>query len=90
MSSRFSLLRLGIAGTLLVVSAALLGPLLAPYGPHEIDITRELMSPTVAGGLGTGVNGIDVWSWLLHGARVSLLVGFSVVGIGSRSVWVWD
>ena len=82
MSVRFSLLRVGLTGTLLVVLAAILGPIFAPYGPHEIDITRELMSPEMAGGLGTGVNGIDVFSWLLHGARVSLLVGFSVVGIG--------
>ena len=79
---RFSLLRVGLTGTLLVVSAAYLGPIFAPYGPHEIDITRELMSPEMAGGLGTGVNGIDVFSWLLHGARARPLVGFSVVGIG--------
>ncbi|MBM65467.1 MAG: peptide ABC transporter permease [Myxococcales bacterium] len=82
MKSAFSLLRVGIAGTLLVLLAAVLGPWLAPYGPQDIDITRELMAPSLAGGLGTGVNGIDVWSWLLHGARVSLLVGFSVVAIG--------
>lgn len=79
---RNRLLAFGLTGTVLLVLAAVIGPILAPQGPHEIDITRELLAPGSGAPLGTGVNGIDVLSWLLHGARVSLLVGFSVVGIG--------
>jgi peptide/nickel transport system permease protein len=75
------LLKLGLAGMTLVVLAALLGPFLAPGGPNVIALDKELLPPGVGGVLGTGVNGIDVLTWLLYGARVSLLVGLSVVGI---------
>ena len=44
-----------------------------------MDITRELLPPGSGAVLGTGVNGIDVFSWVLHGAAISLTVGLSVV-----------
>ncbi|MEE2835709.1 MAG: ABC transporter permease [Myxococcota bacterium] len=73
------LLKIGLGGFALIVTAALLGPFLAPFAPEHMDITRELLPPGSGAVLGTGVNGIDVFSWVLHGAAISLTVGLSVV-----------
>ena len=73
------LLRIGLSGLALIVGAALIGPILAPFSPEHMDITRELLPPGEGSVLGTGVNGIDVFSWVLHGAGISLTVGLSVV-----------
>ncbi len=58
---------------------ALVGPLLAPYGPGELDIAREFASPSASHVLGTGENGIDLLSALLRGARLAFVVAGSVV-----------
>ena len=73
------LLKIGLGGFALIVTAALFGPFLAPFAPEHMDITRELLPPGSGAILGTGVNGIDVFSWVLHGAAISLTVGLSVV-----------
>jgi len=75
------LLRIGLGGLSILLVAAVIGPFIAPSSAHDIDITRELLAPGEGGLLGTGVNGVDVLSWLLHGARVSLTVGLSVVAV---------
>lgn len=69
----------------LLVVAAALAPLLAPVDPNaqpDVVATRFLAPGTVDGFgvyhlLGTDRLGRDVWSRLLHGARVSLVVGAS-------------
>jgi len=73
------LLKIGLTGLALIVGAAIIGPILAPFSPEHMDITRELLPPGDGSILGTGVNGIDVFSWVLHGAGISLTVGLSVV-----------
>ena len=75
------LLKFGLAGLALLVGGAIFGPLFAPQGPEAIDITRELLGPNAHNLLGTGVNGTDVLSWVLHGARISLTVGVCVVSV---------
>jgi peptide/nickel transport system permease protein len=59
--------------------AALVGPWVAPYGPRAIDLARELHAPTWAHVLGTGENGVDVLSVLLHGARLAATVSLATV-----------
>ncbi len=73
----------------LVVFAALCAPLISPYQPLQGSIMNNLRPPAMAGGdgfphlLGTDILGRDVLSGIIHGARVSLLVGVaSVVGAG--------
>jgi peptide/nickel transport system permease protein len=79
---------LALAGALVVAAAvalALLAPALAPADPIRNSLLDRLTPPMwVAGGeakhpLGTDTLGRDVASRLLHGARVSLAVGFSAV-----------
>ncbi len=59
---------------------AVIGPLIAPYGPTErlYDETGKLMRlvpPTWSHPLGTTVLGRDVFSQMLWGARTAMLVG---------------
>ncbi|MDF1563228.1 MAG: ABC transporter permease [Deltaproteobacteria bacterium] len=65
------------AGGLLVAIvcvAALLAPWLSPFSPEAMDLPAELTGPTGTHPLGTGDNGVDVLTHVLHGARVSLYV----------------
>jgi len=59
----------------------LIGPWIAPYDPMSIDLLHEYEPPTRAHLLGTGDNGIDVLSALLHGARLAAIVGVIVVSV---------
>jgi peptide/nickel transport system permease protein len=64
----------GIVGTLLFVLVAAIGPAIAPYNP--LALSREtLLAPELAHWFGTDELGRDVLSGVLHGARVSLVVG---------------
>jgi peptide/nickel transport system permease protein len=70
------------AGIILVFTAgAILAPWLSPYDPYEIRLSEQLAAPSRAHPLGQDLNGSDILSRLLHGARISLAVGLSVVGL---------
>ncbi len=58
---------------------AVFGPWLAPMDPTTIDLGAQFASPSAAHWLGTGDNGIDLWSAILHGARLAGLVALGVV-----------
>lgn len=75
---------LALAGALVVLVAVVVAvgaPALAPGDPIKNSLLERLTPPTWGGEhpLGTDTLGRDVASRLLHGARVSLLVGFSAV-----------
>jgi peptide/nickel transport system permease protein len=59
-----------------LILAALLAPLVAPYSPTDASFARSL-PPGGAHLLGTTGSGQDALSQLLYGARISLLVGFA-------------
>jgi len=67
----------GFVILLVMIAAALLAPLIAPYDPHQ-QSTSALLSPSMSHLLGTNHVGQDIWSRLFFGARTSLLVGFGV------------
>lgn len=69
-----------IAGILLL---ALIAPLIAPYDPNAIDVKAILLSPSHSHWMGTDGLGRDVFSRMLYGARISLMVGFVAVGIAT-------
>jgi peptide/nickel transport system permease protein len=78
--------RLAVLGGMVVVclaTAAVLAPLLAPWDPHRPDVRKILDPPSARHLLGTDQLGRDVLSRMLHGARVSLAVGFVSVGIAA-------
>lgn len=66
-----------------VLALALFAPLIAPYDPDAIDVKAILLEPSAAHWMGTDALGRDVFSRMLFGARISLLVGFVAVGIAT-------
>ena len=80
---RYGLAWAGAAIVLAWLLVALLAPWISPYPPNAVDVTQRLLVPSAAHWLGTDILGRDVLSRLLHGARISLLAGFSVVLLGA-------
>jgi ABC-type dipeptide/oligopeptide/nickel transport system permease subunit len=72
--------RFGIAVIVIMALAAIAAPLIAS-DPLKIDLTNFLQKPSAAHWLGTDVQGRDIWSRLVYGARVSLTVGLISQGI---------
>lgn len=75
---------LGAIGILLLAGftlAAVLAPWLAPADPAEIALRHRLLAPGPGHWFGTDELGRDILSRILYGARVSLTVSLSVVGL---------
>jgi peptide/nickel transport system permease protein len=79
---------LALAGSLIllvVVGAALAAPWVAPHDPAKQSLIRRFAPPVWAAGgqaahlLGTDQVGRDILSRMIHGARISLLVGVAAV-----------
>jgi peptide/nickel transport system permease protein len=80
---------LALAILLLVTVAALFGPILAPQDPNRQNIIARLQPPLtpnrsgqIQNLLGTDGLGRDIFSRLIYGARISLMVGLIAVVIG--------
>jgi peptide/nickel transport system permease protein len=74
------------AGTLIVsitVIAAVAGPWLTPYDPAAQELARRLEGPSLSHPFGLDELGRDILARIMAGARISLLVGLSVVGVSS-------
>lgn len=80
---RYGLAWAGAAIVLAWLLIALLAPWISPYPPNAVDVTRRLLPPSAEHWIGTDILGRDVFSRLLHGARISLLAGFTVVLLGA-------
>ena len=66
---------IGVGVVVLVAAAAIAAPLLTSHDPTQIDLTSQLQGPSAQHLMGTDVQGRDIWSRLVHGARISLAVG---------------
>jgi peptide/nickel transport system permease protein len=71
---------IGLALVSGVLFVGVLSPLLAG-DPLRIDVARRLTAPGQAHWFGTDDVGRDVWSRVVYGARLSLLVGAAVVAL---------
>jgi peptide/nickel transport system permease protein len=71
----------GVALLVLFVVCAVFAPWLAPYDPARLDLTGRLVGPSWAHWFGTDELGRDILSRTLFGARISLIVAVSVVGL---------
>ncbi len=58
---------------------ALFAPWIAPQNPSNIDLPSRLQPPSAAHWFGTDELGRDIFSRVIYGARISMLVGSSVV-----------
>lgn len=74
---------IGLIILLLLVICAAFAPWLAPYDPYRGNMRDALSQPSMKYLLGTDIQGRDVLSRLIYGARTVLLVGFVTVGIAA-------
>jgi len=72
----------------LMIMLCVAGPWFSPYGPNDQDLDLRAISPTGEHWLGTDPLGRDLATRILHGGRISLLVGVlatavaAVIGVG--------
>lgn len=66
---------------LIVVAVAIFAPVIAPFDPVSQDRAAFLAAPNAQHVMGTDDLGRDVFSRLVHGSRISLLVGIATVVI---------
>jgi len=81
---RFLRHRLAVAGlvvlTVLVLSAVL-APLIAPFDPDALSTSERLQGPSARHWLGTDDVGRDIFSRVLYGGRISLLIGVAATAV---------
>lgn len=68
---------------LLIIAAGVFAPLLWTVDPTQISPIRRNRDPSELHWFGTDMLGRDIYSRVLYGARVSLIVGFSVAILAS-------
>src|SRR3954454_14763396 len=73
----------GLVILVLMVGGALLAKVIAPYDPILINPKQALYSPGFPFVFGTDNLGRDVFSRVIFGARLSLIVGLISVGIAA-------
>jgi peptide/nickel transport system permease protein len=73
----------GIVVILFMFSVAILAPLLATHNPYKLNLSPDerLQPPSREHWFGTDDLGRDLFSRMVHGARISLSVGFIAVAI---------
>ena len=82
---------MGAAGAFIVVIivlAAIFAPVVSPYDPYASNLDTDglpvrLVGPTASFPLGTDAIGRDVFSRIIYGARISLVVGLGAVALGT-------
>ncbi len=73
----------GLAILTLMALLALMAPAIAPYDPDAVDILHQLEAPNKVHLLGTDLYGRDIFSRILYGGRITLVVGLISVGIAA-------
>jgi peptide/nickel transport system permease protein len=72
---------LGVALLTVFVLCAIFAPWLAPHDPNQLNLNGRLLGPGIGHWFGTDELGRDILSRTLFGARISLTVAVSVVGL---------
>jgi len=80
---RHPTLAFGIGLLGLMVLAAIFAPLLGTQDPTALAPAKRTREPSAEFWFGTDAFGRDIYSRVLYGARISLLVGFSVAVLAS-------
>lgn len=77
--------KLAMLGLLIIVAfilLAALAPVIAPHDPTRSSLAKRLQPPSEEHVLGNDELGRDLYSRLLHGARISLRIGLISIAIG--------
>lgn len=73
---------------IVIVSSSIFAPVLSTHNPFEPDMSQRLMGPSLEHFFGTDVLGRDMYSRILYGGRVSMLLALVaafislVIGLG--------
>ncbi len=71
--NRLALIGVGVVALLALAAAA--APLIAPYDPTGVVLDDQFQPPSLAHLFGTDFYGRDIFSRVIYGARISLLIG---------------
>lgn len=81
---------IGLSLVALYILVALLAPVIAPVEPGQrdeytmpLDFANELEPPSADHWFGTGPLGVDIFYGVVWGARISIVMGLSVVAFGA-------
>ena len=77
------MLKVGIAIVGLALLGALVGPALSPFDPASQELALRLATPSLSHPFGLDELGRDILARVLAGARISFLVGFTVVVVSA-------
>jgi peptide/nickel transport system permease protein len=83
LARRYMLGTIGLCIMVTFVLAALFADLIGRFSPLDIDSAQRLAAPSIQHWMGTDSFGRDVWSRIIHGARISLAVGIGSTALGS-------
>lgn len=72
---------LGVVLLVIFLICALFAPELAPYDPARLNLAGRLMAPSATHWFGTDELGRDILSRTIYGARISMIVAVSVMGL---------
>ena len=78
---RPALWSLGLLAAVSVVCAA--APLIAPYEFDAIDLSKIRQAPSLQHWMGTDSLGRDLFTRVLYGGRISILIGLLAAGVGT-------
>lgn len=78
---KYGMLTIGLVIVGIMTIAAILSPFISPFDPDKLNLDYILQPPSLGHLMGTDALGRDIFSRMLHGARISLWVGFVAVGI---------
>jgi peptide/nickel transport system permease protein len=77
----------GLVVVFIMVVLALVQPLISPYDPYDQNLLNALQPPSAEHWFGTDVLGRDLYSGMLYGLQLALIVGLCTM-IGSMTIGV--
>jgi peptide/nickel transport system permease protein len=83
LAGRHLLGTIGLVIMVLFVLTALFADVIARFDPLTVDAAHALARPSSLHLMGTDSFGRDVWSRIIHGARISLAVGLGSTALGA-------
>jgi peptide/nickel transport system permease protein len=83
LAGRHLLGSIGLVIMVLFVLTALFADVIGRFDPLTVDSAHALARPSTLHWMGTDSFGRDVWSRIIHGARISLAVGIGSTALGA-------
>lgn len=72
---------IGFVLVLIVVFCGLFGPWIAPFDPLKINVPDKFLAPNLTHLFGTDNLGRDVFSRIIAGSRIALMIGISTIAV---------